>query len=205
MLGGSQSALSWNGEDHSPMDYFDLKGLVDALIDATHLTNISVEPIEHASFRPGATAALLLAGNPGGVFGELHPLVSAAFALTEYPVMAADFDLEALLPALPEHHSTKPVPRFPAIVEDIALIVDKNTPANDVKALITQTGGKHLERVQLFDVFHGAQLGAGKKSLAFRLDFQSHERTLTDKEAARLRNKIVKRLKQEIGAELRSA
>ena len=205
VLSGSRSALSWTGEEYSPMDYFDLKGLVDALIDATHLTDVSVEPSEHASFRPGATAALLLAGNPVGVFGELHPLVSAAFALTEYPVLAADFDLEALLPALPEHHSTKPGPRFPAIVEDIALIVDKTTPANDVMALITQTGGKHLARVQLFDVFHGEQLGAGKKSLAFRLDFQSHEKTLTDKEAARLRNKIVKRLKQEIGAELRSA
>ncbi|MDP6792441.1 MAG: phenylalanine--tRNA ligase subunit beta, partial [Anaerolineales bacterium] len=205
VLSGTRSELSWTDGEPRPMDYFDLKGLVDALVDATHLPDISMQPTEHPSFRPGATAALLLAGSPAGIFGELHPRVSAAFALTKYPVLAADFDLETLLPAWPDHHLTKPVPRFPAIVEDIALIVDRTTPATDVTALIVQTGGKRLARVQLFDVFHSAQLGADKKSLAFRLAFQSEEKTLTDKDAARLRNKIVKRLAQEIGAELRDA
>ena len=205
VLSGSRSALSWTDRERSPVDYFDLKGLVDTLIDAVHLDDVSVQPSEHPSFRPGATAALLLAGSPVGFFGELHPHVSAAFALTEYPVLAADFDLEALLPILPDHHSTKPVPRFPAIVEDIALIVDETTPASEVTELIAQTGGERLAQVQLFDVFRGAQLGAGKKSLAYRLTFQSDEKTLTDKDAAQLRNKIVKRLKRDIDAELRSA
>ena len=133
----------------------------------------------------------------------MRPSVSAAFGLTKYPVLVADFNLEALLPSLPDHHSSKPVPRFPAIVEDIALIVDQATPANYVTTLIAQTGGKQLTHLQLFDVFEGEQIGRGKKSLAFRLAFQSDERTLTDKDAARLRNKIVKRLNKEIGAELR--
>ncbi len=205
VLSGSRSALSWTDGERTQMDYFDLKGLVDALIDVAHLPDVSVQPGEHPSFRPSATAVLLLAGSPVGIFGELHPRVSAAFALTEYPVLAADFDLEALLPALPDQHSTKPVPRFPAIVEDIALIVDNTTPANEITAMIAQTGGKRLARIQLFDVFHGVQIGSGKKSLAFRLTFQSDEKTLTDRDAAQLRNKIVKRLKKEIGAELRSA
>jgi phenylalanyl-tRNA synthetase beta chain len=187
------------------MDYFDLKGLVDALIDAAHLPDVSVLPSEHPSFRPSATATLLLGDSPVGIFGELSPRVSAAYALTDCPVLAADFDLEMLLHALPDQHSTKPVPRYPAIVEDISLIVDETIPANEVTALIAQTGGKRLARVQLFDVFHSAQLGADKKSLAFRLAFQSEEKTLTDKDAAGLRNKIVKRLAQELGAELRDA
>lgn len=203
VLSGSRSELSWAHGEHPTMDYFDLKGLVDALINATHITDYQIETADHPSFRTGTTAALLVSGNQVGVFGELLPSVSAAFGLTKYPVLAADFNLEALLTSLPDHHLTKPVPRFPAIVEDIALIVDKSTPANYVTALITQTGGKRLTRLQLFDVFEGAQIGQGKKSLAFRLTFQSDKRTLTDKDAARLRNKIVKRLNQEIGAALR--
>jgi len=83
--------------------------------------------------------------------------------------------------------------------------VGETTPASEVAGLIAQTGGERLARVQLFDVFRGAQLGAGKKSLAYRLAFQSDEKTLTDKDAAQLRNKIVKRLKRDIDAELRSA
>ncbi len=205
VMSGSRSALSWTNGEPIPMDYFDLKGLVDALIDAAHLPDVSVLPSEHPSFRPSATATLLLGDSPVGIFGELSPRVSAAYALTDCPVLAADFDLEMLLHALPDQHSTKPVPRYPAIVEDISLIVDETIPANEVTALIAQTGGKRLARVQLFDVFHSAQLGADKKSLAFRLAFQSEEKTLTDKDAAGLRNKIVKRLAQEIGAELRDA
>jgi phenylalanyl-tRNA synthetase beta chain len=89
-------------------------------------------------------------------------------------------------------------------LEDIAIIVDENLPADRVEALIKQTGGKTLASVRLFDVFRSEQIGAGKKSLAYALTYQSTDSTLTDKDAAQIRNRIIKRLDQELGAKLRS-
>jgi len=83
-------------------------------------------------------------------------------------------------------------------------VLDEATPAADVTALIWQTGGKILSELQLFDVFRGGQLGSGKKSLAYRLTYQAVDRTLTDKETAQVRNRIIKRLEMELGARLRS-
>ena len=82
--------------------------------------------------------------------------------------------------------------------------MDESLSADKVEALIKQTGGKMLANVRLFDVFRSEQIGAGKKSLAYALTYQSYEGTLTDKDAAALRNKIVKRVEQELGAKLRS-
>ena len=81
--------------------------------------------------------------------------------------------------------------------------MDENVPAADVENLIRQTGGRTVTDVHLFDVYRGDQIGAGKKSLAYSLTYQNPERTLTDKDAAKLRNKIVKRLARELGAQLR--
>ena len=99
---------------------------------------------------------------------------------------------------------SRPVPEFPPVLEDIAVIVDEALPADRVETLIRQTGGKTLADVRLFDVFRGEQIGAGKKSLAYSLTYQSFDKTLTDADAAQVRNKIVKRLEQEFGAKLRS-
>ena len=99
---------------------------------------------------------------------------------------------------------SRPAPEFPPVLEDIAVFVDESLPADRVEALSRQTGGKTLAEVKLFDVFRGAQIGAGKKSLAYSLTYQSFDKTLTDADAAQVRNKIVKRLEQEFGAKLRS-
>jgi phenylalanyl-tRNA synthetase beta chain len=97
----------------------------------------------------------------------------------------------------------KPVSEYPPVLEDIAVIVDEALPADRVEALIRQTGGKLLASVRLFDVFRGEQIGAGKKSLAYALTYQSQEGTLTDKEAAAIRSRIIRRLENELGAKLR--
>ena len=138
-----------------------------------------------------------------GVFGELHPLVKEKYDLGDAPVLAADLDVEKLRSLSPAYGIT-PVPEFPAVYEDIAVIVDEGVESSRVEALIRQTGGRNLTHVQLFDLYHGEQIGAGKKSLAYNLTYQAPERTLTDAEAAAIRNKIVKRLEQELGAKLRS-
>jgi len=128
--------------------------------------------------------------------------VKEKYEFGAFPVIVAEFDLDALRRMNPTF-DIKPVADVPPVLEDIAVIVDESVPADRVEALIRQTGGKTVTRVRLFDVYRGEQLGAGKKSLAYSLTYQS-DKTMTDAEAAAIRNKIVKRLEQEVGAKLRN-
>ena len=114
----------------------------------------------------------------------------------------AEFDLEKLRSVSPTY-GVVPVSDFPPVYEDIAIIVDESVPGARVEALIRQTGGKTVTNVRLFDVYRDIKIGAGKKSLAYSLTYQS-DKTMTDAEAATIRTKIVKRLEYEVGAKLRS-
>ena len=109
--------------------------------------------------------------------------------------------MEPLSETIYKVHSISP---FPAILEDIAVVVDEKITAGEVENVIRQAGGKLLQSVELFDIFRNEQIGAGKKSLAYSLKYQSDEKTLTDSDATAVRNKIIKRLDQVLGAKLRS-
>jgi phenylalanyl-tRNA synthetase beta chain len=139
-----------------------------------------------------------------GTFGELHPLVKERYDLGNAPVIAGEIDLEALLPLVPDRYETEPVPGFPPVIEDIAIVMDETVTHEQVETLIRQTGGKALANVRLFDIFRSEQLGLGKKSLAFNLTYQAWDHTMDDKEAALIRQRIIKRLEQVLGAKLRS-
>jgi phenylalanyl-tRNA synthetase beta chain len=203
-LTGPRALTDWAGADTTAMDFFDLKGIVDTLLKGLHLEALQYEAShQHPSFHPGKCARILTGKTQIGVMGELHPQVSSNFDLPENPLLAAEFDVEALFAAVPTLFDVSAIASQPPILEDIAVIVNENMPAAKVEALIRQTGGQTVTHVHLFDVYRGEQIGAGKKSLAYSLTYQSPERTLTDKDAAKLRTKIVKRLEREIGAVLR--
>ncbi len=205
---GRRQLPAWDMNDAPLMDFYDMKGAVEALLASLGLKDVtytaadtSVQP--GAAFHPGKSADVSVNGVVIGSFGELHPVVAEKFEFADSPVLAAEFDLEKLRNAQPEYEIV-PVPAFPPMLEDIALIVDESIPAATVESLIRQTGGKMLTDARLFDVYRSEErLGAGKKSLAYALTYQAPDRTLTDKEAAKIRNKIVRRLEHEIGAELR--
>ncbi|PKN91985.1 MAG: phenylalanine--tRNA ligase subunit beta [Chloroflexi bacterium HGW-Chloroflexi-6] len=207
---GRRYESAWDTKLGVKLDFYDLKGVIEALMDALHL-DVSYVPAEHPSFHPGKCAAVVLgASTPStspktslGVFGELHPQVQENFDFVS-PVLAADFDLDAMLAAVPAGYPIRPVSEFPPVLEDIAVIVDEALPADKVEALIRQTGGKMLESVHLFDVFRSEQIGEGKKSLAYAMTYRSSEGTLTDKDATGIRTRIIKRLENELGAKLRS-
>jgi phenylalanyl-tRNA synthetase beta chain len=97
-----------------------------------------------------------------------------------------------------------PLSTHPPVYEDLAVVVDQEIPASRVRDLIVQSGGELLRSVALFDVYRGAQVGAGKKSLAYRLTYQAADRTLTDHEVAEIRSAVVRVLKEEVSATLRS-
>lgn len=204
VLTGRREQQSWKPADSNSMDFFDLKGLLEALFESLHLPAVRFEPGGHPSFHPGKCARVLLAERQAGLMGELHPLVHQRYDLLEAPLLAADLDLGTLLGLVPALYEMQPVSAFPPVLEDLAVIVDESIPAGRVEEVIRQAGGITLTGVRLFDVYRGQQAGPGKKSLAYSLSYQSLERTLTDEQAAEVRGRIVHRLEQELGATLRS-
>lgn len=202
-LTGPRALADWQGADTSPMDFFDLKGIIERSFSGLHLQDVRYEPNQHPSFHPGKCARVLVGKTQIGVMGVVHPQVVENYDVPETPLLAADFDLDAIINAVPDLYQVTPIPTQPPILEDIALIVDENIPAAEIESMIIQTGGKTVTDVRLFDVYRGDQIGVGKKSLAYSLTYQDPKRTLTDKDAAKLRNKIVSRLERELGAQLR--
>jgi phenylalanyl-tRNA synthetase beta chain len=203
-LFGSRSLPSWQGSEKGTLDYYDLKGIVESMLADLHISDVKYLPEAAPSFHPGKSARIEVEGKLLGYLGEVHPQVKQNYKLPAQPLTAAILDIRALLEGVEELFDVVAIPDQPPVLEDLALVVDDDVPAQDVQALIQQTGGKTLREVRLFDVYHGEQIGEGKKSLAYSLVYQHPEKTLTDKEVLEIRNKIVKRLEREIGAQLRS-
>jgi len=184
------------------MGFYDLKGIVSSLLGA--LEAVRFEPAEHPTFHPGKCARVYTGDQALGVLGEIHPLVRQRYDFPAAPVLAAELDLEALLVSTPTSHAIRPVPAFPPVLEDLAVVVEENVPAEQVEALIRQAGGTLLQDVRLFDLYRGEQIGSAMKSLAYSLTYQAPDRTLTDEEVAQVRNRIVKRLEETLQAHLRA-
>lgn len=190
--------------DPAPMDFYDLKGILEELGAGLHVTNLNFVAISHPMLHPGRAAELRLGSETVGVFGELHPLVREKWEMPAQTVLVGEFDLEKILDRTDSRFIVKPISRYPAVVQDIALVMDENVESARVELLIRQTGGTLLTGARLFDVYRGAPLPPEKKSLAYTLTFQALDHVLSDAEAGKLRDKIVARLTRELGAELRS-
>ncbi|HFQ93547.1 MAG TPA: phenylalanine--tRNA ligase subunit beta [Anaerolineae bacterium] len=205
ILTGRREPASWLNGAPEAMDFFDLKGVLEALFRELHL-DARYEAAEHPSYRPGRAARLLLDDTQIGLMGELHPLVVEQFDMRvdkEQPVLAADIDLDALIPRIPALYAYEPLSPYPAVHEDLAVVVDKGVTAVTVAAAIRQAGGYLLKNVALFDVYEGDQIGPGKKSLAYHLTFQAPDKTLTDKVVSRQRKKIIAQLAKRLNARIR--
>lgn len=203
LMTGPREASTWLTHDTSPLGFFDLKGVAEVLLERLHLTDIRWERFEHSALYPGRTARLLVNGADIGLLGELHPSTRAAFDLPDQPIVLMEFDLDALLAGWGKPHAMNEISAQPPVYEDLAVVVDDAVPAAQVEALIRQSGGKLLADVRLFDVYRGAQVPPGKKSLAYALTYQAPDRTLTDEDTRKVRAKIVARLERELGATLR--
>jgi phenylalanyl-tRNA synthetase beta chain len=211
LMTGLRNPTAWDVKESPLLDFFDLKGRIELLLSGLRYTNVSYIPLEasasplaplSASLHPGKAAEVRVNGEVVGVFGELHPLTKEKYEFGSPPVVLAEFDLDALRNLTPTY-GIVPVADVPPVFEDIAVIVDESVPAERVASLIRQTGGKTVTQVRLFDVYRDEKIGNGKKSLAYSLTYQS-DKTMTDAEAAAIRNKIVKRLERDVGAKLRS-
>jgi len=188
------------------MDFWNIKGVVEVLVERLHLKEVRYESSDHPTYHTGRAAGLFVGEKEIGVFGELHPLVRQAFDLPQQPVCAAEFDLDALLDVSLAAQAYQAVSRYPAVREDIAVVVDEAISAAQVEAVIWSAGGtlRVLRDVRLFDLYRGEQVGSGRKSLAYRLVYQADDRTLTDDDATKIRAKIIKALERELSATLRA-
>jgi phenylalanyl-tRNA synthetase beta chain len=206
---GRRDGAAWRGNDEAVVDFYDLKGVIESLLDGLRAPAATFRPTEHPSLRPGRAAEVVVGATPIGAFGELHPRVREALALdlpNTQPVLVAEFDLDALRSAAgAQDRQVRDVPRVPAVVEDLAVVVDDAVPATDVAAAIRRAGGAALTDVRLFDVYRGEQLGAGKKSLASTLTYQGTDKTISDADAEKLRNKIIRSVETQIGATVRKS
>jgi phenylalanyl-tRNA synthetase beta chain len=177
---------------------------VEELLSGLHMAPPTFVPSEHPGFHPGKAAQIQLGGRSLGVMGEIHPLVREHYDLPESMVVATELDLDAILATAPDRHMAEPVPGFPPVLEDLAIVVDEAEPAQRVADMIRESGGRLLVGLRLFDVYRGDQIGPGKKSLAYALTYQASDRTLTDDEVARIRAKIVEHLAKTLDAHLRA-
>lgn len=203
VMTGARLSSAWDVKDSPAFDFFDMKGRIELTLSGLRLTNSSYAATESTPYlHPGKSAEVKINDQVIGVFGELHPLVKEKFEFGDSAIIVAEFDLD-LMRSLPPTYGIAAVSDFPPIYEDIAIIVDDSVAAAAVEALIRQTGGRTVTDVRLFDVYKDEKIGAGKKSLAYSLTYQS-DKTMTDSDAAAIRNKIVKRLENTVGAKLRS-
>ena len=201
---GQRDLASWQGDQSEVMDFFDLKGIVEGMMQGLHIANVYYRSGEHPSLHPGKTAEVLIGEAVVGVMGELHPLVKANYELEEPSIFVAEFELAKLLAHAGILFDVEPAPTYPPVLEDLAVVVDEALPASEIEKVIRRGGGEYLSKLSLFDIFRGKQVGEGKKSLAFSLTYMAPDRTLTDKEVGKIRKKIVVLLDQELGAVLRS-
>ena len=199
LLSGPKSEPSWRGGEEA-VDFFETKGVVEGLLSQLGI-EANFEAGDDDSLHPSRQAAVVIGGKRVGIFGELHPKVTEAFELSG-AVYLIEINLTALLPFTLGHRLYQPIPRFPAVVRDIALIVDAGVNNSQVRDIIT--GFSLVSQVALFDLYTGGQLPKGKKSLAYRITFQSPSQTLTDDEVNKVLEKILAKLSKQLGATLRT-
>jgi phenylalanyl-tRNA synthetase beta chain len=188
-----------------PLDFHDVKGAVEAVVEALQLSKVRFVRVEGVSWlHPRSACVLEVAGRRVGVFGELHPSVADG-ADVPRATLAGEFELDALTSAAQLVARYEPLPRFPASLRDVAVVVEDRVTAAEVLAEVRKADATGLvEEAALFDVYKGAPLPDGRKNLAFSLRYRAPDRTLTDDEVNTLHAGIVERLGQTFGAELRA-
>ncbi len=203
VLAGQRGESTWlAGADGGGMDFYDAKGTVEWLLERLGIA-ADWEPGEHEVYQPGRCAVVKAGGEMLGHVGEVHPVIRERLGLDFAQVAGFELRLSALLAAMPEsERNFAALPRFPAATRDLALIVPADVPAGRVTELMLRH--RMVQRAELFDIYSGENLEPGTKSLAFHVQFQAADRTLTNEEVSRSLDGLLRSLEREAGATLRS-
>ncbi|WP_457568222.1 phenylalanine--tRNA ligase subunit beta [Desulfurobacterium sp.] len=181
--------------DEREVDFYDIKGIAEELIEYFGL-KAEFKRSEKKFLHPGQSADITINDQKIGFIGRIHPDVEEKMDIKQ-PVFAGEIYLDSLFKLSKEKKTTfKKLPKFPPVTRDLALLVNRETPAAEVERIIKQAAGKLLERIKLFDVYQGKNIPEGKKSLAFSLTFRSTQKTLSDEEVSRIIDKVIKKLNE---------
>ncbi len=184
------------------LDFFDGKGVIETLLLDLGIETATFTASHYAWLQPGRSAQVITGSDVLGWLGEVHPEVLALYEC-EGPVVAFELSLDLLLTNAVSVKQYRDVPRFPPVQLDIALIVDNTVAASSVEMAIRESAGRDLHIIELFDVYTGEGVDAGKKSLAYSLTYRSKDRTLTDDEVKAQHERMLRKVEAKVGARLR--
>ena len=185
------------------IDFYALKGVVEELLEKMGMKKLEFIPEStNSTFHGGRCAKVYYQDTYIGILGELHPDVIDNYDLGQRVYMA-ELDFEKIYSCADTVKYYKPLPKYPSIGRDIALVVKEEVYVKQIEDIITKNGGSILEKIELFDIYRGKQVKEGHKSAAFALTYRDANKTLTDEEVAKVHNKVVKALEDELEATLR--
>ncbi len=185
------------------LSFFTVKGLVEAIMKELRASDVSYEACgDNPSYHPGRCAVVRAGGERIGVFGQIHPLVAANYGV-DAELYCAELSLEKLLGSCGPDPVYRPLPKFPAVTRDIAVVCDKAIPVAKLIDCITKAGGKYLKGCALFDIYTGSHIASGMKSVAFSLTLRADDQTLTDEHAEETMKAVLEALERDFGAVMR--
>ncbi len=185
------------------IDFFTLKGWIEALLKNFRTAKASFEPVsDNPAYHPGRCARVIAAGRDIGVFGQIHPKVADNYGV-DAELYCAEISFDALYAVRGARPVYQPLPRFPSLHRDIAIVCDASIPAARLEECIMNAGGGYLKDCELFDIYTGVHIADGKKSMAFALTMRADDQTLTDEHADEIVASALAALKNEFGAVIR--
>ena len=183
--------------------FYDLKGIVENVLETVNLNRYDISRYsENTSYHPGKTAIIKMGNDPIIIMGQIHPIVQENYNIID-KVYIAEINMKKLEKYSRKEKKYVPIPKYPAVERDIAVLVDENVEVLKIEKLIKAKSKKILEEVNLFDIYRNEKIGENKKSVAYALKFRAKDRTLKDEEISEVMENIIKALKDELGAELR--
>jgi phenylalanyl-tRNA synthetase beta chain len=201
-LTGNRVQDFWQG-DAALFDFYDIKGIIEELLQKLQIKKVKIEPGKNISYLDNDQSSIISTnGAELGSLGKINDTVKSNYGILS-DVYFAEIDLDKLINYISDDKKYKTIGKYPYIEKDLALILDNSTNASEVFNFIKSRGGKHLVNITIFDVFVGDKIGKENKSLAFRLKFQSDERTLKDKEVDQVFKRIIDKSKKQFNASLR--
>jgi phenylalanyl-tRNA synthetase beta chain len=185
-----------------PVDFYDVLGVLEMMTERLRVPRLMLTAAPVPYCHPGKAAVVSLGDDPIGVVGEVHPTVLAAFDLSQ-AVILAELDFDRLISQGRPVPRYRQIPRFPSVTRDLSIFVDATVEAGQILRLIEAAQPDLLRTARLFDVYAGKPVPEGKKSLTFALTYRADDRTLTDEEVNGIQARVIERLGQTFGAQLR--
>ncbi len=202
VLSGLREEETWS-KPKAECDFFDLKGALETLLDGLGVTGYQFLPERDEPFlHPGKACRVEVNRRSLGIMGEAHPDVGDAFEVKQ-KIFLFELNFQSLVESCKESRSFRPLPRFPSVTRDLALIVDEKIAAGKLLHTLWEANSGLIAEIEIFDLYRGKPIPSGAKSLAFRLKYQREDRTLTDAEVNEFHQKMTELLANRYGAVLR--